>query len=113
MIRPATVMDLPWLRRLYADFCQEFHSEYPATDVEELDRFVLAIVQADYLGQVRTGAASGVATKYLARPDAATVGLYGTGKQARTQLLAVCQVRAIKHITVFSRSVISSSAPPS
>src|ERR1700722_10353534 len=48
-----------------------------------------AILQADYLGQVRTGAASGIATKYLARPDAATVGLYGAGKQARTQLLAV------------------------
>ena len=35
---------------------------------------LLALMQADYLGQVRTGAASGIATKYLARPDAATVG---------------------------------------
>jgi alanine dehydrogenase len=63
-----------------------------------------ALVQADYLGQVRTGAASGIATKYLARPDADTVGLYGAGKQARTQLLAVCKVRAIKHIRVYSRN---------
>ena len=63
-----------------------------------------AIIQADYLGQVRTGATSGVATKYLARPESATVGLYGTGKQARTQLLAVCQVRPIKHVAVYSRS---------
>ena len=47
---------------------------------------------------------SGVATKYLARPEAATVGLYGTGKQARTQLLAVCKVRTIKHVSVFSRN---------
>jgi ornithine cyclodeaminase/alanine dehydrogenase-like protein (mu-crystallin family) len=62
-----------------------------------------AIVQADYLGQMRTGAASGVATKFLARPDSATVGLFGTGKQARTQLLAVCKVRAIKHVAVYSR----------
>ena len=62
-----------------------------------------AILQADYLGQVRTGAASGVASKYLARPDAATVGLFGAGKQARTQLLAICKVRPIKRITVFSR----------
>lgn len=63
-----------------------------------------ALVQADYLGQVRTGAASGVATKYLARPEASTVGLYGAGKQARTQLRAVCQVRKIKHVQVFSRT---------
>lgn len=63
-----------------------------------------AILQADYLGQMRTGAASGVATKLLARPEAATVGLYGTGKQARTQILAMCKVRPIKHISVFSRS---------
>lgn len=63
-----------------------------------------AILQADYLGQVRTGAASGVATKYLARPESATVGLFGAGKQARTQLLAVCKVRSIQHIHVFARN---------
>jgi alanine dehydrogenase len=62
-----------------------------------------ALIQADYLGQVRTGAASGVATKKLARPDAATVGLYGTGKQARTQLLAVCKVRPVKRVHVYGR----------
>jgi ornithine cyclodeaminase/alanine dehydrogenase-like protein (mu-crystallin family) len=64
----------------------------------------VALMQADYLGQVRTGAASAVATRPLARPDAATVGLYGTGKQARTQLLAVCRVRPVKRVHVFSRS---------
>jgi ornithine cyclodeaminase/alanine dehydrogenase-like protein (mu-crystallin family) len=64
---------------------------------------ITAHLQADYLGQVRTGAASGVATKKLARPDAATVGLYGTGKQARTQLAAVCKVRAVKRVHVYSR----------
>jgi ornithine cyclodeaminase/alanine dehydrogenase-like protein (mu-crystallin family) len=64
----------------------------------------LALIEADYLGQVRTGAASGVATNYLARPDAATVGLYGAGKQARTQLLAVCAVRPIRRATVYSRT---------
>jgi len=62
-----------------------------------------AILEADYLGQVRTGAASGVATKKLARPDAKTFGLYGTGKQARTQLEAVCKVRKITKATVYSR----------
>ncbi len=63
-----------------------------------------ALVQADWLGQVRTGAASGVATKVLARPEACEVGLYGTGKQARTQLMAVCKVRAVKRIQVFGRN---------
>jgi ornithine cyclodeaminase/alanine dehydrogenase-like protein (mu-crystallin family) len=63
---------------------------------------LLALIQADYLGQVRTGAASGVATKYMARPDAAEVGLFGTGKQARTQLQAVCKVRPISRVQVYS-----------
>lgn len=62
-----------------------------------------AIIQADYLGQVRTGAASGVATKKLARVDAKTVGLFGTGKQARTQLEAICRVRTIESVAVYSR----------
>ena len=61
-----------------------------------------ALIQADYLGQVRTGAASGVATQYMARHDAQEVGLFGTGKQARTQLLAVCRVRNIRHVHVYS-----------
>ena len=63
-----------------------------------------ALVQADYLGQMRTGAASGIATKYLARAEASNAGLFGVGKQARTQLLAICKVRTIKHICVFSRN---------
>ena len=62
-----------------------------------------AILEADLIGQYRTGAASGVATKKLARPEAATVGCYGTGKQARTQILAVCQVRPVKTVKVYSR----------
>jgi ornithine cyclodeaminase/alanine dehydrogenase-like protein (mu-crystallin family) len=61
-----------------------------------------ALIQADYLGQVRTGAASGVATQYMARPDAAEVGLFGSGKQARTQLLAVCRVRRVNRVQVYS-----------
>jgi ornithine cyclodeaminase/alanine dehydrogenase-like protein (mu-crystallin family) len=63
---------------------------------------LLALIQADFLGQVRTGAASGVATQYMARPDASEVGLFGTGKQARTQLLAVCKARKIRHVSVYS-----------
>src|SRR6478609_1066599 len=45
------------------------------------------------------------APRKLARPDAATVGLFGTGGQARTQLEAVCAVRAIKQAKVYSRDV--------
>jgi ornithine cyclodeaminase/alanine dehydrogenase-like protein (mu-crystallin family) len=63
---------------------------------------LLALIQADYLGQVRTGAASGVATEYMARPDATEVGLFGSGKQARTQLLAVGKVRKLRRVQVYS-----------
>ncbi len=64
---------------------------------------ITAILEADLLGQFRTGAASGVATKKLARTDASTVGVFGTGKQARTQLLAMCKVRTIKKAFVYGR----------
>jgi ornithine cyclodeaminase/alanine dehydrogenase len=63
---------------------------------------LLSLIQADYLGQARTGAASGVATQYMARPEASEVGLFGTGKQARTQLQAVCLVRKINRVQVYS-----------
>src|SRR4051794_526518 len=63
---------------------------------------LVALIHADYLGQVRTGAASGVATKFMARPDAATLGIYGSGKQARTQVQAICKVRKISRVHVYS-----------
>ncbi len=65
---------------------------------------LLAMMEADRLGQMRTGAASGVATKHMSRSDAATVGVFGTGWQAESQSMAVCAVRAIKAIRVYSRS---------
>jgi len=64
---------------------------------------LLALMQADKLGQVRTGCASGVAAKYMANPDAETVGLIGTGWQARTQVAAVCAVRPVREVRVYSR----------
>lgn len=64
---------------------------------------LLAIIEADWLGQVRTGAASGVATKYLAQGEASVVGIFGTGRQARTQLHAVCAVRPIREVRAYSR----------
>jgi alanine dehydrogenase len=64
---------------------------------------LLAMLQADRLGQMRTGAASGVATNYMALPEARSVGIFGTGWQARTQLEAVCAVRQIRSIKAFGR----------
>ena len=61
------------------------------------------LVEADLLGQLRTGAASGVATRYLARTSAETVGVFGAGLQAQTQLQAVCSVRSIRHVEVYCR----------
>ena len=65
---------------------------------------LVAMVEAGALGQLRTGAASGVATRYLAREEAATVGLIGAGRRGRTQLMAVTRVRPIKRAKVFSRT---------
>lgn len=64
----------------------------------------LASIEANALGQIRTGAASGVATRRLARPDAAVVGLIGSGFQAESQLEAVAKVRQVREVRVFSRS---------
>lgn len=64
---------------------------------------LLAVIEADRLGQMRTGAASGVATKYLARADADRVGCYGTGWQAWSQLEAVCAVRPVREIRTYGR----------
>jgi ornithine cyclodeaminase/alanine dehydrogenase-like protein (mu-crystallin family) len=64
---------------------------------------LMAVIEADRLGQMRTGAASGVATKYLARADADVVGCYGTGWQARSQLEAICGVRQVREVRVWGR----------
>ncbi|MEX0703188.1 MAG: ornithine cyclodeaminase family protein [Planctomycetales bacterium] len=60
-----------------------------------------AVIEADYLGQLRTGAASAVATDYMARADARIVGVFGAGKQARTQLAGVSAVRKIERAEVY------------
>ena len=65
---------------------------------------LLAVLGAGRMGQVRTGAASGIATKYMARENSSSVGMIGTGNQAETQLEAVCAVRDISEVKVFSRT---------
>ena len=64
---------------------------------------LLAVIEAGRLGAIRTGAASGVATRYLAREGASVVGIVGTGRQARTQLLAMAAVRPVASVRVFGR----------
>jgi len=64
---------------------------------------LVSLIEADYMGQLRTGAASGVATKYLARPDARIAAIIGSGGQARTQLEAVAEVRKLESARVYGR----------
>lgn len=67
------------------------------------DGLPLATLEANHLGQIRTGAASGVATKFLARKDASVAAIVGSGFQAETQLEAIANVRSLKEVRVFSR----------
>jgi ornithine cyclodeaminase/alanine dehydrogenase-like protein (mu-crystallin family) len=62
---------------------------------------LLALVEANYLGMMRTGAMSALATKYLARPDADTMAIIGTGWQARGQVLALAAQRPLRQIRVY------------
>ena len=72
---------------------------YRASDAKPL-----AIFQANYLGQIRTGAASGYATKLLAREDSTTLAVVGSGFQAETQIAAMRAVRPIRQVRIWSRS---------
>ena len=63
---------------------------------------LLAIIQEFALSGIRVGATSGLAAKYLARPDARTVGMFGSGKLARTDLEALALVRPVRTARVFS-----------
>lgn len=65
---------------------------------------LVALVEADRLGQLRTGAATGVAAGVMALPEATEVGLFGAGWQAQTQLEAIARVRAIQVAYVYSRN---------
>jgi ornithine cyclodeaminase len=85
------------------------------TSTREGNRFLLylydsnhgnlqAVIEANYLGMMRTGAASGVASKWLSRNDSTTVGLFGSGWQATGQLEALCCVRPISQVKVVARN---------
>ncbi len=65
---------------------------------------LMAIMDGTFITAMRTGAVSGVATRYLAREEARTVGVFGAGVQGRTQLMAVCAVRDIQRALVYDIS---------
>jgi ornithine cyclodeaminase/alanine dehydrogenase-like protein (mu-crystallin family) len=64
-----------------------------------------ALIEADRLGQLRTGAASAVAAKYLARPGARTLGVIGCGWQARSQVACIREaLPGIEEVVAYCRS---------
>ncbi len=66
---------------------------------------LVGVMEATTLGQIRTGAASGVATKYLARPDSRVMTMFGVGWQAETQLEAIARVLPkLERVNVIGRS---------
>src|SRR5437762_1728927 len=69
-----------------------------------LDGALEALIEADFMGAYRTGAATAVAAKALGLPGPATVALIGSGWQAATQALALSRVLEIKELRVYSRS---------
>ena len=68
------------------------------------DGLPIATIEANYMGQIRTGAASAVGTKVLARNDASVLGVIGSGFQAETQVWAISQVRDLREVRVWSRN---------
>ncbi len=64
---------------------------------------LLALIEADYMGMIRTGAASGVAAKWLARPGAKVAGVFGAGWQAEGHVRAICAALPLVRVKVCSR----------
>lgn len=64
---------------------------------------LLALIEADYMGMIRTGAASGVAAKWLARQDAKVAGIFGAGWQAEGHVRAICAALPLERVKVCSR----------
>lgn len=64
---------------------------------------LLAIIEADYLGMMRTGAASGIAARWLARPESSVAGVFGAGWQAEGHIRAICATLPLQQVKVYSR----------
>ena len=65
---------------------------------------ILGLIDAAFLTAARTGATSGAATRWLSREDSSSVGVIGSGLEAETNLRAVCSVRPVTRVSVYSRS---------
>jgi ornithine cyclodeaminase/alanine dehydrogenase-like protein (mu-crystallin family) len=65
---------------------------------------LIGIMEANGLGQIRTGAASAIATRAMARPSAGKIGMIGAGRQARTQIQALHCVGCAREVAVFARN---------
>jgi alanine dehydrogenase len=68
------------------------------------DNALYGIVEAHRLTEIRTGAVTAVGVRHMARPDARSLAIIGTGREARTQVPAVCVARSIDSIRAFSRN---------
>ena len=62
------------------------------------------VLEADFLGMMRTGAASGVATRWLSRPESEILGVFGSGWQSEGHIEAIAAVRPVRRVKVFSRN---------
>lgn len=71
---------------------------------------LLALIEADYMGMIRTGAASGVAAQWLARPDTSVAGVFGAGWQAEGHVRGICAAMPLELVKVFSRNAVKLSA---
>ena len=63
-----------------------------------------AVIEADFMGMIRTGAVSGLAARCLARPDAKVAGVFGAGWQAEGHVRAICAALPLERVKVFSRN---------
>lgn len=115
--RPGTALFMPSLVESVGGLGVKFVSVFPEnkaagkktihgvmilSDVETGEP--LALLEASYLTMLRTGAASGVATNYLARKDSRVLGVIGTGGQSRRLIDAVMAVRDISEIRLYNRT---------
>jgi len=64
---------------------------------------LLSVMDGNYMGMIRTGAVTGVATRFMSREDSSSLGVFGTGFQSVGQIMAVCKVRDITRIRIYGR----------